>query len=235
MKTHTLIVTCLVLGSSSAAMAGTSGNAGYHMGPVVRDHRPVTFTASAELHASQIDSRYGRPTGRNDDRYDQPAGRNDDRYGQPADRNDDDRYGRPSRTLPPLTGPTWDCHNWDPAVDGSSVCAAYAPGRSAGPETFGPGILLGVRDAAIPDHQYITVGSGRSFRKIVIEGNGCETEISRVAIKFMDGSVQVVNAYEHLRTGQRLTVNLDGGAREINQIVFYTPSGATGAYAVHAV
>jgi hypothetical protein len=199
MKTNTLIVACLVLGSSSAAMARTS------------------------VHAGRIDDRYSRP-----------ASRTDDRYSRPADRNDG-RYGQPSRVLPPLTGPTWDCHNWDPSADGSSVCAAYAPGRSAGAETFGPGILLGVRDAAIPDHQYITVGAGRSFRKIVIEGNGCETEISRVAIKFMDGSVQVVNAYEHLRTGQRLTVNLDGGAREINQIVFYTPSGATGAYAVRAV
>jgi hypothetical protein len=35
-----------------------------------------------------------------------------------------------------------------------------------------------------------------------------------------------------LRVGRSMTIDLDGGARQINQIVFYTPYGATGSYAV---
>ena len=204
MKTNTLLVTCLVLGSSSAAMAGSFSvqtratvNAGYRINPV-RDHRTA------------------------------PAGRlvaySSDRFGRPADR---------AVVLPPVTGPTWDCHNWDPSEDLSSVCTAYASGRpGAMPAATGAGILLGVRDAAIPDHQYITVGPGSAFRKIVVQGNDCAPEIARVAIKFMDGSTQVVTTDARLRVGRSMTIDLDGGARQINQIVFYTPYGATGSYAV---
>jgi hypothetical protein len=136
--------------------------------------------------------------------------------------------------LPPVTGPTWDCANWDPSVETSSVCAAYDAGQPAAMPAYGAGVLLGVRDSAIPDHQYITVGAGQAFRSIVIQGNDCAPQISKVAIKFMDGSTEVVPAGAQLRQGERISIGLDGGYRQINQIVLYTPSGASGSYAVYA-
>ena len=204
MKTNTLLVTCLVLGSSSAAMAGSfsfqaraTATAGYRFN-AVRDHRTAPPTRLVAYSS--------------------------ERFARPAER---------AVVLPPLTGPTWDCHNWDPSEDLSSVCAAYSSGRPATmPAATGAGILLGVRDAAIPDHQYITVGAGSAFRKIVVQGNDCAPEIARVAIKFMDGSTQVVTTDARLRVGRSMTIDLDGGYRQINQIVFYTPYGATGSYAV---
>jgi hypothetical protein len=209
-KTYTLVATCLVLGSSSAAMADSftfqaRATADYRFHPVaVRDHRNAYVDVRDHRFA------YG-----------------DTRVAPP-------RIIEPQRTivaLPPLTGPTWDCHNWDPSVETSSVCAAYTGGRLApAPEYFGAGTLLGVRSAAIPDHQYITL-DGQSFRKIVIEGNECAPKISRVLVKFMDGSTEVVNTYARLADGRGLVINL-GGYRPINQIGFYTPNGATGSYAV---
>lgn len=224
MKTNALLVSCLLLASSSAAIAGPSfsfqarfrTNVG-SVGPVIRDHRayyspPAPPAAPPTRPVTYVDA--------------------DDSWR----RDHDERFYRPAvRALPAVTGPTWDCHNWDPTVETSSVCAAYGSTRGgAQAPSAGPGILLGVRDAAVPDHQYITVGAGRRFRSLVIEGNACATEISRVAIKFMDGSVQVVNANDRLRDGERLRIDLDGGAREINQLVIYTPNGATGSYAVFA-
>lgn len=208
MKTHPLLATCLVLGSSSAAMADSfhfqaraTANLGdgFHAGVVVRDHRvaPPSYWVShggAEIPHSRA----------------------------------------PAVALPPLTGPTWDCHNWDPTVEVSSVCAAYASGRPELAPGISGGVLLGVRDAAVPDHQYITVDDGRAFRTILVEGNDCAPEISRVAIRFMDGSTQVVNTGATLRAGRSLSIALDGGYRKINQILFYTPSGARGSYAVLA-
>ena len=226
MKTNTLIVSCFVLGSSSVAMAdpaftfqarsSVNASAGIHVGPVVRDHHTAPPITRPRVYLSAYDR-----TGARFERT--------DRF---------DRFDRPSRfapALPSLTGPTWDCHNWDPTVDVSSVCTAYAssrPGRV--PQATGAGIVLGVRDAAIPDHQYITVGPGERFRKIVVEGNDCAPEIARIGIKFTDGSLQVVNTNQRLRDGRSMSIALDGGYREINQIVIYTPSGATGSYTVRA-
>ena len=215
MKTNMILASCLVLGSSSAAMADSSFSlqarssftAGYRINAraVVRDHR-IAPSQSIRFAAYTIprDARDVRPG---------------TRYIGPA--------------LPAVTGPTWDCHNWDPSVELSSVCTAYASSRpGAVSPTVGGGILLGIRDAAIPDHQYITVGSGQAFRKLVVQGNDCAPEITKVAVRFMDGSVQVVNADLRLREGRSLSFNLAGGYRQINQIVLYTPSGAHGSYAV---
>lgn len=211
MKTHTLVATCLVLASSSVAMADSfsfqaRATADYRFGgSAVRDHR----------------SAYG-------DVRDHRFAYSDARTAAPR------FLGPPERiivALPAVTGPTWDCHNWDPSLETSSVCTAFNAGRLAPvPEYLGAGVLLGVRSAAIPDHQYITL-DGQSFRTIVVEGNDCAPAISRVAIKFTDGSTEVVNAYARLRDGRSLAIHVDG-YRPINQIVFYTPHGATGSYAV---
>mgnify|MGYP000314169758 FL=1 len=235
MKPYTLLATCLVLGSSSAALAEPSisftARLNGSVGPVVRDHRTTTWYAPPA--AAPV--RYVGPArDRDDDRVYVRDHRDDDRA-YVRDHRDDDRAARPPvRALPALTGPTWDCHNWDPSVDVSSVCAAYASSPVGAIHAApGAGLLLGVRDAAIPDHQFITVGAGRAFHELTVEGNGCATEISRVAIKFADGSVQIASG-ARLREGDELGIHLDGGRREINQIVIYTPSGARGAYTVRA-
>jgi hypothetical protein len=232
MKTKPLLITSLILGSSSVAMASPfSFQARATISPsvridaraVVRDHRAAPPAASYGWQPARVDLGTRRPADRFDDRF-------DNRFGDRAGDRFDDRFV----ALPPVTGPSWDCHNWDPTVDVSSVCTAFESSRpGAMPPVTGAGILLGVRDAAVPDHQYITVEAGQPFRKIVIQGAARAPEISRVAIKFMDGSTEVVNTDARLRQGQSIVIGLDGGGRrQINQLVFYTPSGATGSYAV---
>jgi hypothetical protein len=143
-----------------------------------------------------------------------------------------DYEGVPVRPLPSLTGPTWDCHNWDPSTEPTSVCAAYGSSRFAVSPAAGPGLLLGVRDAAVPDHQYITVGPGRAFHELFIEGNGCETAITQIGIRFTDGTGQIA-AIGGLRTGELREIHLNG-AHAIDQIVLSTPAGARGTYTVRA-
>lgn len=210
MNTKPFLITALVLGSSSAAMAA-----------------PFSFQARATVRA--------------DHRFDARVVVRDHRTPPRLVATGTWRPGRPEVVtrpgaiiLPAVTGPTWDCANWDPTVDTSSVCAAYDANQPAAMPAYGAGVLLGVRDAAIPDHQYITVGAGQAFRTLVIQGNDCAPQISKVAIKFMDGSTEVVPAGAQLRQGERISIGLDGGYRQINQIVLYTPYGATGSYAVYA-
>lgn len=225
MKTHTLLASCLVLGTSSAAMADS-----FHVQAHVQARVPAYSPAYSTVNAGY---RFDGGAAVRDHRI-APAPARFVAYGsaRPIER---ERFARPGIrvALPPVTGPTWDCHNWDPTVELSSVCAAYASGQpEAVPAASDAGILLGVRDAAIPDHQYITVGAGQPFRQLVIEGNDGAPEISRVAIKFMDGSTEVVGTQTRLRDGRSLAIALDGGTRQINQIVLYTPYGAHGSYAV---
>jgi hypothetical protein len=210
-KPFLITATALLLGASSAAMAAPYMQA---RATFRADARP-----DARFHASVVVRDHRTPT----------------RLVATGTWHRPEVVTRPGAiVLPAVTGPTWDCANWDPTVEASSVCTAYDASQPAAMPAYGAGVLLGVRDAAIPDHQYITVGDGQSFRSIVIQGNDCAPQISKVAIKFMDGSTQVVPAGTQLRQGERISIGLDGGYRQINQIVLYTPYGAAGSYAVYA-
>ena len=126
-----------------------------------------------------------------------------------------------------------DCQNWDPTNDHLSPCASvYQPIRSFEDPRQGGWAALGSRDSSISDHQYITVQ--QTFRRIRIEALVGSPQLTKVGIVFMDGSVQVVQLGAHdCHAGT--TINVDGGARQISQIVFYTAKGSRGAYSVFAL
>ncbi len=222
MKTNAFLIAALVIASTSAAMADSSfsvrarGSVNFGFGgPFVRDHRTTQPMPQPVWYPSwQTPPQQVRPIRWSDaDRY-----------------QENFHYASP---LPAVTGPTWNCQNWDPSIERSSVCTAYASSDAEPlPANMGRYTAFGVRDSAVPDHQFITVGAGKSFRKIIIEGNDGAPQITKVAIKFMDGSLQVVNTNVHLRDGRSISLFLDGGTREINQMVFYTPTGSTGSYSV---
>jgi len=209
MKIKALAV-ALVLGSSSVAMADS-----------------FSFGARASVTAS-----FGNNSG--------PVVRGpvirDHRYQDRRvnDRRWNDRY---SQYQHPVEKPIFingvDCQNWDPTNDHLSPCASvYEPMRSFEDPRQGRWAALGSRDSSISDHQYITVQ--QTFRRIRIEALAGSPLITKVGISFMDGSTQVVQLGAHdCRAGA--TINLDGGARRINQIVFYTANGSRGVYSVFAL
>ncbi len=223
MKTNGFLITALVLASSSVAMADSTFtvrarasvnfNAGSWRGPFIRDHRTTQPSPPVSYPSWQMPSEQVRPYQSMD------TGRYEDFHS--------------AAPLPAVTGPTWNCQNWDPSIERSSICAAYASSDAEPlPVNMGGYTAFGVRDSAVPDHQFITVGAGKTFREIVIEGNDGAPRLTKVAIKFTDGSIQVVNTRARLRDGRSISLFLDGGAREINQMVFYTPAGSTGSYSV---
>ena len=207
MKTKAFLITAFVLGSSSVALAD------------------VSFSASARARVTW-NAGYSSP----------PSApvvrdhRTPNRF-RPYYQAYQAEYFRP-RTLPALTGPTWNCHNWDPSIEIDSVCAAYASATPrAMPEMLGSWTNLGVRDSAIPDNQFITVE--RSFRELALQANSGAPTLVKLGVRFMDGSVQVIDVSGRLR-GNSEIIRIGGFGQTISQVVIYTASNSRGTYSVLA-
>ncbi len=123
-----------------------------------------------------------------------------------------------------------DCSNWDPTLNANCGLETYASTRTENPWT-----ALGSRDSSISDHQYITVE--QQFRQLRLESLTGRPELEKVAIRYIDGSTQVVDlasgqgCAEH--TLDRSVINLE--RKEISQVVMYTGAGSHGTYSVYAV
>jgi hypothetical protein len=125
-----------------------------------------------------------------------------------------------------------DCRNWDPSVDASNACAAYSTGYVYEPRVGGAWTLLGVRESSVADNQFITVGDGRYFGQLKLRAEQGSPVITKVAVRFMDNSVQVINIGGRL--DYRASMSLSLNRKPINQIVIYTAAGSRGAYSVTA-
>jgi hypothetical protein len=125
-----------------------------------------------------------------------------------------------------------DCRNWDPSVDASNACAAYSTGYVYEPRVGGAWTLLGVRESSVADNQFITVGDGRYFGQLKLRAEQGSPVITKVAVRFMDNSTQVINIGGRL--DYRASMSLSLHRKPINQIVIYTAAGSRGAYSVTA-
>ncbi|MFN0247155.1 MAG: hypothetical protein ACKV2T_09605 [Kofleriaceae bacterium] len=210
MKTKAFLITAFVLGSSSVALADVSFSA----------RAQVTWDAG-------YSSNYSRPVIRDHRTSNRFAQRRID-FRTRVNQVD---YYRPE-PLPALTGPTWNCHNWDPTVELDSVCGAYASSSPHKiPETVGSWTNVGVRDSAIPGHQFITIE--RPFRELALQSNTGAPSIVKVAVRFMDGSTKVIEIGERLR-GNSDIMHVGGYGQAISQIIVYTTSSSRGTYTVFA-
>ena len=126
-----------------------------------------------------------------------------------------------------------DCRNWDPALERDNACSAYSTGYTYAPQSFGAWSVLGTRESAVPDNQFITVRDGRSFSKLMLTAEQGNPVITKIAIRFMDEHVQVVPVNGRLRAGTTMKLFLEG--RQINQIVVYTANGSHGTYSIAAL
>ena len=207
------LIIALVLGSSSVAMADSfsvraGASASFQWGMpsvVVRDHRTPTQVV------------YPTTTRVNPTRvtsyYDQRGGV----YGD---------WQRP-RPIPA----NLDCRNWDPTVERGHACEAYSSGYTYAPEMYGPWTYLGTRESAVPEGQFITVQKAYSQLKVTAEQG--RPSITKIAIRFMDGHTQIVPV-SRFRSGS-MRIYLDGGHREINQIIIYTAANSHGTYSIAAL
>lgn len=226
MKLNSFLVTALVLGSSSAAMADSyvfsaGASFSWNFGGVsqVRDHRSVSPVRDHRTVTPVRDHRTSRPV--------RPVVMPGYTVADQVIVYDD----RPA--MPALVGPTWDCHNWDPTVDHTSPCTAFSTTRSANIADYRGWTALGVRESSIPSHQYITVGAGRTFDQIKIQANQGAPVLTRVTVRFIDGSQQVVSLDKTAGRRGTMTIHLPRGGREINQIIIYSAANSRGTYSVY--
>ena len=210
MNKSILIASALVLGSSSVAMADSfSFKAGARVSfgtpaprVIVRDHRTPTYQAPV---------------------YQAP-------YANPSQYNNDWGTYRPLPQRPVLPAGL-DCRNWDPSLDVSDQCASFF---TAGYATQQPRMrygwtLLGVRESEVADNQFVTVNDGRGFGTLQLRAETGNPIVTKVAVRFTDNSVQVINMGGYLRNA---TLRLSH--RAINQIVVYTAAGSQGTYSIAA-
>jgi hypothetical protein len=210
MNKSILIASALVLGSSSVAMADSfsfgaraSVSWGTRAPVVVRDHRTPTYQAPA---------------------YQAP-------YATPSRYTNDIRWDR-QRTRPAIPAGL-DCRNWDPTIDVSDACADFFSagyGQVYQPRMHGGWTLLGVRESAVADNQFVTVNDGRGFGTLKLRAETGNPIVTKVAVRFTDNSVQVINVGGYLRNA---TLRLSHKA--INQIVVYTAAGSQGTYSIAAL
>jgi hypothetical protein len=126
-----------------------------------------------------------------------------------------------------------DCRNWDPALEQDNACNVYSSGFTYQPAaTYGAWQYLGTRESAVPDAQFITVRDGRSFGQLKLTAEQGSPIITKVLVRFMDNSEQIINLNTRMRAGTATRLFLDH--RQINQIVIYTPAGSHGTYSITA-
>jgi hypothetical protein len=213
MKKAFIISSALVLGMSSVALADSSFSFGARGSISVNLPAPKVVVRDHRTPAAPVYVNQSRPT------Y-HPTWQ--------------DRTVHPYPTTPAIPA-NLDCRNWDPAVERGHACEAYSSGYTYAPDTFGSWAYLGTRESAVPDNQFITVGPGKVFSRLKLTAEQGNPQITKVAIRFMDNSVQVINLNTRFRTGSSMKFFLDGGHREINQIVVYTASGSRGTYSITAL
>ncbi|MCW5808080.1 MAG: hypothetical protein KIT31_37360 [Deltaproteobacteria bacterium] len=72
-----------------------------------------------------------------------------------------------------------------------------------------------------------------SFRQIQLVETAGSSHISQVAIEFVGGGrTQVVKLDTDLKAGRSLTIDLDGGVRQINRIIVYGSTAQSSAYQI---
>ncbi len=215
MNKSILIASALVLGSSSVAMADSSFSFGARAQVswgtpssrvIVRDHRTPTYQAPV-YQGSYATDRYTT-----------------DRY--TMDRYTTDRYPVNQRPILPAG---LDCRNWDPSLDVSDACADFFSDGYATqqPRARYGWTLLGVRESSVADNQFVTVNDGRIFGTLQLRAETGNPIITKVAVRFMDNTTQVINVGGQLRNA---TLRL--GHRAINQLVIYTAAGSHGTYSM---
>jgi hypothetical protein len=95
-------------------------------------------------------------------------------------------------------------------------------------------VMLAEMYSAESGRQFINVlGQGGEFRRLRIEGVRGKPVITRVAIEFMDRSMQVVDLNAQLWRGEEEEIRLYGRGQRINRIIVYTDPMHGGMYSVY--
>lgn len=147
-------------------------------------------------------------------------------YGDPVVRDhrvDDDRNTRvdPDRDRPvviqPAPDPTYHRVGWNGA--GHKLPPVYRP------VTLASGLRF-----ANNGRTYIAVGSqAGQFGTLQISAAGGRTVIKQVTVQFANGQQQVIRDLDRTLTGnESMTLDLDGGRRNISRIVVYGNAASTG-------
>jgi len=83
--------------------------------------------------------------------------------------------------------------------------------------------------------QLVTVGAGAGrFHRLRIEGERGRPLLRSMFVRFADGSSQDIRLDRVLRPGESVVYELDGGARQIAQIVVKTQPDSKSAYSIMA-
>ncbi|HTR56509.1 MAG TPA: hypothetical protein VMJ10_37805 [Kofleriaceae bacterium] len=89
--------------------------------------------------------------------------------------------------------------------------------------------------SAVGEHQLVTVGaSAGRFRRLRLEGERGRPFLRAMLVRFVDGSSQDIRLDRVLRPGESAVYELDGGSREIAQIVVKTQPDSKSAYSIMA-
>ncbi|HEU0036503.1 MAG TPA: hypothetical protein VFQ53_38085 [Kofleriaceae bacterium] len=121
------------------------------------------------------------------------------------------------------------------SVQSRPAYATYqtAPAHQHQPARFAERwVTLGDRLSADDHRQFINLLGRGEFRAIRVEAVRGAPVINQVAIEFSDGQTQVVKMNSRIPPGAGQTIDLNGGARQINRIIVYSEPGYGGAYSV---
>jgi len=88
---------------------------------------------------------------------------------------------------------------------------------------------------ATGEHQLVTVGaSAGRFHRLRVEGERGRPLLRSMFVRFTDGSSQDIRLDRVLRPGESMVYELDGGSREIAQIIVRTQPDSKSAYSIMA-
>ena len=209
MTTLKALITTLVLGTSSVAMAKPasfsvnanatlSWNTNRPAPVVVRDHRPVVVAPADDCNAP-------------------------------------DTYFKAVRYVP---APAYNPNNTTLGADSSSYVGAkpWLASSFAVGEYYPRWVALTEPTRIDRGREFITIGSGAGrFSQIRLQNTAGSSHILQVAIEFNSGRTQVVKLDKDLTSRSSLTIDLDGGKRYINRIVVYGSTGYSSAYQILAL
>ncbi len=227
------LITTLVLGSSSVAMAKpvtVSGHASVSVNfnttstrPVVRDHRVIVDDDCTDGPIAQ--PVYPRPV------YTQPV------YTQPV-----------YQPLPPIySEPFWSPTNSRVAASGSTYIGTIGRGniqlREYAWRNPQARSWFTLTEATRIDsgRQFINLDkwAGARFTQLRLQSAGGRTDIAQVAIEYIHDGVshtqKVKLATSLARTNAMASITLDGDSRDINRIIVYGTSNRGAAYQIFAM
>ena len=208
--TKSVLATLLVLGSSTAAFAK----------PIVRDHREAAQTVAVRDHRTASSYRDRENFGRDRD--------------HDGDRDWDRDHGRPVIVTPAPVVVEQPIDTCATTRIGAKASVYVGPVGTA--SSWGGWINLTQPSMIAHGFEQVSVGASQGrFAELQLVADSGATYVNQVVVQFANGQYQTVALHQQLDgSNPTLTIDLDGGQRNIQRILVEGSSGYGARYSIRA-